>query len=107
MPSEKVQVSVGGGSRPRWRRDAKEIFYLSPRSEIVAVPVLGLSPLKLGAPAPLFAAVAESDLRNGWAYYEVMSADGSRFMASRAVSGQPHEIQLVVNWQQELAGSAK
>jgi hypothetical protein len=28
--SGKWQVSRGGGSYPRWRRDGKEIFYIAP-----------------------------------------------------------------------------
>src|SRR6266550_7978847 len=28
-PGGRVQVSSGGGSQPRWRRDGRELFYLS------------------------------------------------------------------------------
>src|SRR6202035_1389793 len=35
----KLLVSRSGGSRPKWRRDGKEIFYLSATSELMAAKV--------------------------------------------------------------------
>ena len=40
---DKRQISTQGGSRPRWRRDGKELYYLSADGKLMAVPV------KLGA----------------------------------------------------------
>jgi hypothetical protein len=31
------RVSNGGGVMPRWRRDGKELFYISPDSQMMAV----------------------------------------------------------------------
>ena len=31
-------VSNGGGNQPRWRPDGKELFYITPGSELMAVP---------------------------------------------------------------------
>jgi eukaryotic-like serine/threonine-protein kinase len=36
----KSMVSQGGGSRPRWRADSRELFYISPDRNMIAVPVL-------------------------------------------------------------------
>jgi Tol biopolymer transport system component len=38
-PGGKWQVSPGGGTSPRWRRDGKEIFYLSSDNKIMAASV--------------------------------------------------------------------
>ncbi len=38
-PGPKVQVSVGGGTLPRWRRDGSELFYLAPDRRLMAVSV--------------------------------------------------------------------
>ena len=35
----KWQVSTGGGEQPRWRRDGKELFYLSSDGKMMAAPV--------------------------------------------------------------------
>jgi Tol biopolymer transport system component len=33
-PGGKWQISTNGGIKPRWRRDGKEIFYLSPEGQV-------------------------------------------------------------------------
>ena len=35
----KLPVSSGGGTEVRWRRDGKELFYLSPIGKMMSVPV--------------------------------------------------------------------
>jgi hypothetical protein len=35
----KWQISKGGGSRPRWNRNGKELFYLATDGKIMAVEV--------------------------------------------------------------------
>jgi eukaryotic-like serine/threonine-protein kinase len=37
--SERIIVSRGGGTGPRWRADGKELFYTSPDGKVMAVPV--------------------------------------------------------------------
>jgi len=34
-----VQVSIAGGSAPTWRRDARELFYISADQKVTAVPI--------------------------------------------------------------------
>jgi Tol biopolymer transport system component len=78
----KWQVSTGGGASPVWRGDGRELFYLTPDSTLVAVPIAatagGLEP---GTARPLF---QNRDLRlasvAGGAPYEA-TADGQRFLA--------------------------
>ena len=38
-PGARFQISMAGGSQPRWRRDGKEIFYVAPNSKLMAVTV--------------------------------------------------------------------
>jgi Tol biopolymer transport system component len=38
-PNSKWQVSRAGGEEPRWRRDGKELFYLSADGKLIAMPV--------------------------------------------------------------------
>jgi hypothetical protein len=48
-------ISTRGGSRPRWRHDGKELYYLSADGKLMAVPVkLGAGTLEVGAAERLF-----------------------------------------------------
>jgi Tol biopolymer transport system component len=94
-PGDKVQVSVNGGIYPRWRRDGRELFYLSLANKIVAVPVDGTGGVvKVGAEMPLFD-VAPS--RGDWPYD--VTADGKRFIVnSRIEQSSSTPFTVVVNW---------
>ena len=56
-PLDKWQVSVGGGTFPRWRPDGKEVFYLAPGNRLMATSVIvatnGQS-IEPGTPVSLF-----------------------------------------------------
>jgi len=97
-PGGKWQVSPTGGCGPRWRRDGKEIFYLSSDNKMMATEVKASgSSFEVGATHALF----------GTRPYGVfgrfdVSADGQRF-AIPYEAGQPSAaITLVVNWPAEL-----
>ena len=42
----KFQISTAGGSRPRWRRDGRELYYVTADRTLMAVPVMLGSTLK-------------------------------------------------------------
>ena len=44
--SAKFQISTAGGSRPRWRRDGRELYYVTADRTLMAVPVMLGSTLK-------------------------------------------------------------
>ena len=53
-------VSVDGGSRPSWRSDGRELYYISGRNELMAVDVAGRSGVfRAGKPRMLFATELE------------------------------------------------
>ena len=54
--SGKITVSQEGGNQPVWRKDGKEIFYLSRDGKMMAVPVTSQPPIQVGRPKPLFEA---------------------------------------------------
>jgi eukaryotic-like serine/threonine-protein kinase len=94
-------VSNGGGTQPRWRRDGKELFYLSSDLKIMSVDVaLGKTP-ELSAPKALFPVRI---VQNAIGTDEfVVTPDGQRFLATAATSssaGQP--LTVVLNWQEDL-----
>jgi Tol biopolymer transport system component len=98
-PGGKWQVSTGGGTWPRWRRDGKEIFYLSPDNKVMAAEVRASgTSFEIGAAQPLF---ETRPYRSGGAAFDV-SADGQRFIIEYAGEQPTAAITLVVNWDAEL-----
>jgi eukaryotic-like serine/threonine-protein kinase len=97
-PVGKWQISTSGGVEPTWRRDGKELFYLSPENELVSVEVNADSKaFRAGVPKVLF----QSTLISGfpWRNRYVASADGQRFlMLTPPGEAAPSPINIVVNW---------
>ena len=53
--TERTPVSVGGGMQPEWRRDGKELYYLSRDRKMMTVPItIGDRAIVPGPPRPLF-----------------------------------------------------
>jgi Tol biopolymer transport system component len=91
----KRQISTGGGTVPRWRRDGTEIFYLAPDNKLMAAAVNGRgSSFEVGTVKPLFQTRATGPYNE----YDV-APDGRRFLINSApeqTSSAP--ITVVVNW---------
>jgi Tol biopolymer transport system component len=99
----KTSVSRDGGNQPRWRRDGKELFYLSFDGKLMAVDVTEGREFKVGTPKPLFQAPATSiqsrtDI-HGWAWD--FTSDGQRFLFD-AVKTSSESLTVVLNWTAEL-----
>jgi Tol biopolymer transport system component len=72
-----VRVSSGGGSRPSWRRDGNELFFLAPGGRMMALAIASTNTaVNPGAPAELFRSVF---------YGDVYAPDptGQRFLTAR------------------------
>jgi eukaryotic-like serine/threonine-protein kinase len=77
--SRALPVSIDGGSHPQWRRNGREIFFLSPERKLMSVEVKGSSDLEFGPPRALFqTAVTMADV---FVPYGV-SGDGRRFLVN-------------------------
>jgi Tol biopolymer transport system component len=79
----KWSVSRGGGSQARWRRDGKELYFLSSDRSIMASTVnVSGSTIDVGVPQPLF------DVRFPWGQYHAfdVTADGQRFLVNTLVT---------------------
>jgi len=98
-PGGKWQVSPGGGCYARWRRDGKELFYLSPDNKIMSAEVkTDGSSFAIGAAKPLFETRV---YRSTFGGYDV-TADGQGFIICYE-PGQPNvAITLVENWDADL-----
>jgi Tol biopolymer transport system component len=106
----KWRITAGNASQPRWRRDGKELFYLT-RAEagmtrVMSVEILTGSgpaaPFKFGVPKELFAI----PLRNSVTWD--VSADGQRFLITspvRPTSATPVPLEPIIvemNWEAGL-----
>ena len=91
------QISASGGHSPRWRRDGKEIFYLSPYNQMMAVGVeeRGNS-IEVQTAQPLFRA----NVAAFFSPYDV-TPDGKKFVINTS-NVQNTPLTLVVNWTARL-----
>lgn len=92
------QISASGGANPMWRRDGKELCFLSPDEKLMAVDVntTGAS-FQAGIPKELF----QTQLVPIWFWRNIYapSADGQRFlMLTPGSEAKPAPITVVVNW---------
>jgi Tol biopolymer transport system component len=91
-----VSQDSAGGPLPVWRRDGKELFYVTAQDVITAVSVdSSRGTLQLGSPTPLFTSpcIRQYD----------MTADGQRFLASSPAGATGKApLTVVLNWQAEL-----
>jgi eukaryotic-like serine/threonine-protein kinase len=96
----KWQVSTNGGSAAKWRRDGKELFFLDPADNLMAVDVNPTStPIQLGTPHPLFRAPG---VQNTLGPYGV-TADGKKFLINSGdVKEENQPLTLVQNWPAQL-----
>ena len=95
----KRQISVRGGSDPRWRRDGKEIFFLTAET-LSAVPVSwsGGSPLQAGDAVELFHSPGVRAGRFAGGQYDA-TRDGQRFLLFEPTeAAKPPGIHVVSNW---------
>jgi hypothetical protein len=103
VPSAKYRISTDGGSAPRWRRDGKEIFYVSSDRKLVAVPLrTSDSTVDVLAPSVLFSVGAgpAQNAYGGRAHYDV-TADGQRFLVNSPIDqngGADRPMTVVSNW---------
>jgi Tol biopolymer transport system component len=94
----KWMISSGGGGLPRWRRDGREIFYVSSSSKLMAVEVKTAPKFEAALPQPLFDARLYTGLNFGVFPY-APAANGQRFL----INSMPGEtasapITIVQNW---------
>jgi dipeptidyl aminopeptidase/acylaminoacyl peptidase len=97
----KWQISIGGGFEPSWRHDGRELYYINPSGDLIAVPVTTTSTtLSAGSPVRLFSLGASSG-GAGSALYEPLQ-DGSRFLVRQVSQPPAQPIMVVLDWMARL-----
>lgn len=101
--SSEWQISNNGGSMVRWRRDGKELFYLSDDLKMMAVDVkAGSSTFHTGPPNALFDVRSRGGF-SGFACAYTVAHNGRRFLITVGVGeGASVPITVVLNWLPEL-----
>jgi serine/threonine protein kinase/Tol biopolymer transport system component len=97
----KYQISAEGGTAPQWRRDGRELYYVSADQKLTAVPIKLGSTVEPGMPQPLFPVAPVR------AYVDYApSRDGQRFLVNVPAGGESAAsappITVVTNWQAAL-----
>jgi Tol biopolymer transport system component len=100
ISGERWQISTSSGRQPFWRRDGRELFYLTLEGDIMAVDIKTSPTFQAGTPHVLFRArVSTGNVRNS--YYP--TGDGQRFLLNQLVeSGLAQPISVVMNWEAAL-----
>ncbi len=105
-PGGTWQVSTAGGTQPRWSPDGKEIFYLSPDSQLMSAPIRILPDaraVEVGTPTALFPvhlavggniAVGSNLARAQYA----VAPDGRFLMITPVDDAVASPITIVLNW---------
>ena len=92
-PGGKFQVSNGGGLRPRWSRDGRELFFRA-GGRVMAAPI---------EPGPTFASGTARVLFEGrYAPQYDVTADGRFLMVRDEQQADPTQLRFVLNWFEEL-----
>jgi eukaryotic-like serine/threonine-protein kinase len=97
VDSGRWQVSTGGGTRPAWARNGRELFYYQAPGKILAVPI---------QPGAAFASGTPQVVVNG--QYAVaqpgrtydLSPAGKRFLMIKDAT--PSQLVVLLNWLNEL-----
>jgi Tol biopolymer transport system component len=97
--SRSTTISIGGGMQPEWRRDGKELFYVSADGKLTAVSVDTDAPaFTAGAPRPLFE-VRMPEPTAPYPNHYALTGDGQRFLVNTVVE-QPTQpaLTVILNW---------
>jgi Tol biopolymer transport system component len=94
------QVSTNGGVDVRWRGDGKELFFLDPSDNLMAVNIdASTGTPSLGVPHPLFQVMGVQ--RQVGTY--VVTKDGKKFLVNSGSTTQGNDpLTLVTNWAADL-----
>lgn len=93
--TEKRQVSSGGGMQPRWRRDAKELYYLSLDGTMMAAPISTSPHPQSDVPRRLFPTRLSPS--PSVPQYDV-TPDGSRFLVLEPAHPGGEPLTFLLNW---------
>ena len=98
-PGGKWPISTEGGTEPRWSADGRELFYRL-GDKMMVVEVQSEPAFTSGRPQLVFEGPYLTDLY-ATSNYDI-SPDGQRFLMIKEEEGQQDQINVILNWFEEL-----
>jgi Tol biopolymer transport system component len=86
------QVSIGGGFAPVWRKDGRELFYMTEPGHVMSVEVKAGSNLETGHPKLLF----QPESRNPNMHQFGVTDNGQRFLVIETPPSQVGDERMIV-----------
>jgi serine/threonine-protein kinase len=102
IDSGRWQVSQGGGTRPAWSRDGRELFYFQAPGKVLSVAIQPSQSFQAGTPEVVVN--GQYSAPNDGRTYDV-SLDGKRFLMikpARTQATSVTELVVTLNWSEEL-----
>ena len=94
--TERRQVSNAGGVQAYWRKDGKELFYLSLDGNVMSVAIQPGNPFEAGIPKVLFATRTPV---NPTSDQFAVTGDGQKFLVIEPIdAGEANPLTIVLNW---------
>ena len=99
-PGGQYQISTGGGVQPRWRRDGKELYYIAPDGNLMAVSIEEAgNGINSGKPTSLFHTRLWGGGSNAVTNQQYsVSHDGRFLMNINAENSVTPPITILLNW---------
>jgi len=101
--SGQTPISIAGGMQPEWRRDGKELFYISADGKLTAVPVTTDGPAFIAGASHALFDVEVPEWNRPYQTDYAVTADGQRFLVNTVVD-QPTRpaLTVILNWTADL-----
>ena len=98
----KWQISTGGGAEPRWRRDGKELYFVSSDGKLMAADVAAGPNFQSAAPKALFSLSGIGASPGIFAAWDA-APDGARFLFPKLAGREDTTpFNVILNWQEGL-----
>lgn len=94
---ERIQISAAGGSRPHWREDGRELFYLAPGGRMMSVDLETQGALRAGPPKVLF----DTAILDTLVTFAVTD-NGRKFLMPVPPAEDTSPITVILNWANAL-----
>ena len=103
QPGTREQISTGGGNQPRWSGDGRELFYIAPDGQLMAVSVKPGQKFEATRATALFKTRIVDRFgagNNGYLTNYTVSRDGKRFLISTVAdeSNAVPATTILINW---------
>jgi serine/threonine protein kinase/Tol biopolymer transport system component len=101
------RVSLTGGANPVWRRDGRELLFVTPGGAIMSVPVVSGDTFRSATPVKLFQTCSMAPTRGVGSVFD-LSPDGNRIIVNCiAPDAKQRPINVLVHWSTLLTRSPK